>query len=83
MALLLWKKKNYLERWKVYICELFEANRPLEYLVTRREKENLAILKEEIVKAIKTMPKGKAAGPDEVCNELFQAIADLGPKWMT
>ena len=51
------KRDELLERWKGYICELFEDNRPQEYLVTKREKENLPILKDEIVKAIKSMPK--------------------------
>ena len=70
------EKEKVLERWKEYICELFEDNRPPEYLVTRREKENLPILKGEIVKAIKSKPKGKAAGPDEVYIELIQALDD-------
>ena len=77
------EKEKLLERWKEYICELFEDNRPQEYLVTRREKENLPILKEEMVKAIKSMPKGKAAGQDEVTIELIQALDDLGAEWMT
>ena len=38
--------------------------------------------KEEIVKAIKSMPKGKAAGPDEVYIELIQALDDLSAEWM-
>ena len=29
------------------------------------------------------MPKGKAAGPDEVYIELIQALDDLGAEWMT
>ena len=75
------EKEKALERWKEYICELFEDNRPPEYLVTKREKENFPILKEEIVKAIKCMPKGKAAGPDEVYVELTQALDDVGAEW--
>ena len=43
----------------------------------------MPILKEEIVKAIKSMPKGKAADPDEVYIELIQALHDLGAEWMT
>ena len=77
------EKEQLLERWKEYICELSEGNRPPEYLVTRKGKENLPILKEEIVKATKSMPKGKAKGPDEVCIELIQALDDLGAEWMT
>ena len=77
------KKEKVLEGWKEYICKLFVGNRPPEYLGTRREKENLPILKEEIVKAIKSMPIGKAAGPDEVYIELILALDDLGAKWMT
>ena len=76
-------KEKLLERWKQHICELFKDNRPPEYLVKRREKENLPTLKEEIVKTIKSMPKGKAAGPDEVYIELIQALDDLGAEWMT
>ena len=68
------EKEKVLERWKEYICELFEDNRRPEYLITRREKENLPMLTEEIGKAIKSMPKGKAAGPDEVYIELIQCI---------
>ena len=75
--------EKLLERWNEYIYELFKDNRPPEYLVTRREKENLPILKKEIVKAIKSMPKGKAAGPDEVYIELIQALDDLGAEWIT
>ena len=52
-------------------------------VVTRKEKENLPILKDEIVKAIKSMAKRKAAGPDEVYIELVQAFDDLGSEWMT
>ena len=77
------QKEKLLERWKEYICELFEDKRPPEYLVTRREKEDLPILKEEIVKVIKSMPKRKAARPDEVCIEFIQALDDLGAEWMT
>ena len=68
------EKEKLLERWKEYICKLFEDNRPPEYLVTRKEKENLPILKEEVIKTIKNMPKGKAASPDEVYIELIQAL---------
>ena len=72
------EKAKLLERWKEYTCELFEDNRSPEYLVTRREKENLPILIDEIVKAIKSMPKEKAAGPHEVYIELIQTLDDLG-----
>ena len=53
------EKEKILKRWKEYICELFEDSRLPECLVTRREKETLPILKEEIVKAIKACQKGK------------------------
>ena len=43
----------------------------------------MPILKAEIVKAMKSMRKGKAAGPDEVYIELIQALDDLGAEWMT
>ena len=43
------EKEKILERWKEYTCELFKDNRPPEYLVRMREKENLPVLKEEIV----------------------------------
>ena len=33
------EREKLLERWKEYICELFEGNRPPEYLVTRRERK--------------------------------------------
>ena len=72
------EKEKLLERWKEYIYELFEDNRPPEYLATRREKEKLPMLKEEIVKTIKSMRKGKAASPDEVYIELNPALDDLG-----
>jgi len=39
------EKEKLLERWKEYICELFEDNRPPEYPVAMREKEKLPILK--------------------------------------
>ena len=48
----------------IFVCYLKITDH--QSIVTRREKENLPILEEEIVKAIKGMPKGKAAGPDEV-----------------
>ena len=49
------EKVKLLEIWKEYICELFEDNRPSEYLVTKRETENMPIKKEEIVKSIKSI----------------------------
>ena len=58
-GIIIMEKEKLIERWKEYFCELSEDNRPPECLVTRREKENLPILKEEIVKAIKTCLKGK------------------------
>ena len=53
------------------------------YIDTTNLKEDLLILKEEIVKAIKSMPKGKAAGPDEIYTALIHALDDLGAEWMT
>ncbi len=77
------EKGPILERWKEYIGELFEDNRPPEFLNNKKENESLPILKEEVTKAIRSMPNKKAAGPDEVSIELIQALDELGAEWMT
>ena len=43
----------------------------------------MPILEEEIVKPMKSMPKGKVAGLDEVYIELIQVLDDLGAEWLT
>ena len=73
MALLLWKMKKYMKDGKnIFVCYVKITDH--QSIVTRREKENLPILKEEIVKAIKSMLKVKAAGPDEVLLSEFKPL---------
>ena len=70
-----------LERWEEYTKELFEDNRESTIKISK-EKENLPFTKDEKEKAIKTMPKNKATGPDEVAIEQIQAMDDLGVEWI-
>ena len=70
------------ERWEEYIKELFEDNRE-SVIKINREKENLPFTKDEIERVIKSMPKSKSTGPDDVAIELIKAMDDLGVEWMT
>ena len=62
-----------------YVEELFEDNRKGKYMI-RTEKENLPITSEEVAKAIRSMPKKKAPGPDDIT---IQALDDFGIQWLT
>ena len=73
------EKEKLLERWEKYFKELFEDNRE-SVIKTEREKEHLLFAKDEIEKVIKSMPKNKSTGPDDVAIELLQAMDDLGVK---
>ena len=77
------EKQNLLERCKEYTYELYTNNTPPEWLVVKRKGKKLPVLKEEIVKAFKSMSKTKAAGSDEVYIELLEALDDFGADWIT
>ena len=37
----------------------------------------------EVAKAIRSMPKKKAPGPDDITIEMVQALDDFGIEWLT
>lgn len=64
-----------LKRWKAYLSELFDDERPTKPVV-ELNNFHLKILKSEIVYALETMKPGKAAGPDQIPIELIKLFND-------
>ena len=77
------EKENILDRRVEYIEELFEDNRKDKYMIRTEKKENLPITSVEVAKAIKSMQKKKAPGPDDITIEMVQALDDFGIEWLT
>ena len=69
------EKEKILDRWVECIEELFEDNRKDKYMI-RTQKENLPITSDEVAKAIRSMPKKKAPGPDDI------TIDGSSPWWL-
>ena len=64
-----------LKLWEQYVQELFDDVREENHGITDAN-EGPDILREEVVRAIRTSKSGKAAGPDNVRSELFKALED-------
>ena len=76
------EKEKSLERLEEYIKALFEDNRE-SVMNINREKENLPFTNDEIEIVIKSIPRNKSGGPDDVAIELIQSMDDLGVAWIT
>ena len=78
---LLHDKEKILERWKEYIGELFDDNRPEKPKI--ENLEGPPILKTEVESALKRMKNGKAAGEDEITAEMLKALHEFGIEKLT
>ena len=66
-----------MSRWTQYIGELFEDSRePMPSFADEVKGEK--ILKSEVRWAMSKMKKNKAAGPDGVVTEMFEALEEYG-----
>lgn len=68
--------KRKIKRWTEYVEEIFHDERPKQEEI--RLKEEIPIMKEEVIKALKNSKPRKAAGPDEVPSELLKLLEDDG-----
>ena len=75
------EKDKILKRWEEYIRELFDDDRgdkPRSY-----KQSGLQIMESEVAYGLKCMSRGKAAGPDGLMVEMFEALGDFGIKRIT
>ena len=70
-----------MERWKEYIGDLFDDNRP--EMPKMENKEGPPILKSEVEKALHKMKNGKALGEDQISAEMLKALYDFGIEKLT
>ena len=68
-------KEKILERWAVYIGELFEDNRK-EHDVMKKNFAGSPIMKDEVREAMRKIKTGKATGPDGLSIELIEALEE-------
>ena len=78
---LLHDKDKILERWKEYIGELFDDNRP--EMPSMVNSDGPPILRNEVENALRKMKNGKAAGSDEITAEMLKALGDFGINKLT
>ena len=75
------QKDKILKCWEEYIRELFDDDRgdkPRSY-----KQSGLQIMQSEVAYGLKCMSIGKAAGPDGLMVEMFEALGDFGIKRIT
>jgi len=81
------KEEEILKRWKDYFKDLLNPSgvQASSSQFSPRYKDQLEpqILEAETRKAIKTSPKGKAAGDDGITTEAILACGETGVKWLT
>ena len=71
-----------LTRWKEYISELYTYNRLEQYWAIENETVE-RINEQEVEIRIKTLPKGKATGTDDIPAEFIQCSGKKGIKTIT
>ena len=72
------------EEWGKYLEKLLNEN-TWDNATTCEKVEGPCelIRRDEILKALRMMKKGKAAGPTEIVSEMFIADKDCSVKWLT
>jgi len=76
------EKHKVLERWTEYLGELFKDDRGNKPTINKN-LDGPAILKSEVVSALKKMERNKAAGPDEIVTEMLTSLEDFGMEKLT
>ena len=79
---ILFEMKDKMSRWTQYIGELFEDSREAMPSFADEVKGE-KILKSEVRWAMSKMKKNKAAGPDGVVTEMFEALEEYGVDRLT
>ncbi|XP_067130454.1 craniofacial development protein 2-like [Centruroides vittatus] len=67
-------KRDELDTWKNYICNLFGTNRKPAETQQQVQEDNLHILTSEVEHAIRRAKSGKACGPDQTHVELLKQL---------
>jgi len=75
------EQEEMLQRWKEYIGELFADSRGQRPVSQKRGGND--IMEEEIKKALDSMAKAKAAGPDGIVVEMLSALEEFGVSRIT
>ena len=75
------EKEEIIKRWQEYIGELFADDRGTRPCI--RSGGGCMILKDEVERAIRSLSRGKATGPDGIAVEMIEALADFGIERIT
>ena len=65
-----------------YISELYHDERGDKPLI-KKNFDGPPIMKDEVRKAVKSMKKGKAAGPDKITVEMIESLDEFGIDMLT
>ena len=76
------EKEKILERWSEYISELYHDERGDKPPIMKNF-DGPPIMKDEVRKAVKSMKKGKAAGPDKITVEMIESLDEFGIDMLT
>ena len=76
------EKEKILERWSEYIRELYHHERG-DTPPIMKNFDGPPIMKDEVRKAVKSIKKGKAAGPDKITVEMTESLDEFGIDMLT
>lgn len=79
---LIFETKQRLERWKQYVEQLFQDDRPMEHGITEA-LSGPSITTEEVENAIQLAKNRKAVGPDEIPAEVIKILLENGVTALT
>ena len=71
------EKERIFERWEEYISELYHDERGDKPPIMKNF-DGPPIMKDEVRKAVKSMKKGKTAGPDTITVEMIESLDEFG-----
>ena len=71
------EKEKILERWSEYNNELYHDERGDKPPIMKNF-DGPPIMKDEVRKAVKSMKKGKAVGPDKITVEMIESLDEFG-----
>ena len=75
------ENEEILNRWSEYITELYHIERGPPPIIDNDEGPH--ILEEKVQKALKTIKKCKAAGPDDIPSKMLSALGEFSIREIT
>ena len=75
--------QDMLDRWEEYVRKLYYENRQKLTIINEDSQKSTQISEEEVQQTIKTLPRNKATGVDDIPAEFFQCCGSQSVKIVT